>query len=206
PADMQTSTGQINFHFAVEFLLEATGHNGGTGTCTTRESFARAAFKNAQINFRGRYNFHKADIHPLWKARMMLNFWPQFSYRCLCHIINNQDGVRIAHGNSTDGIALAIYIEGVTGGLLLGLKGNMGRDQARYTHIHDNLVIINDLELHDAAGSLYANGAFAGQFALAYENGKAAGAVATVFHFAAITIKNPVTKIHIRIVGGFYQQ
>ena len=98
------------------------------------------------------------------------------------------------------------HINGVLGSKTIGNKRDFLRGQLRFAHVDHDLSVVGQVQLHDTAGCLNTNIAFACQVLVVDETGKTTCSVATVFNFTAVGIENPVLEIDIRTGWLFNDQ
>ena len=104
-------------------------------------------------------------------------------------------GVAYGDGRGGDEIITAINLIG--GLLAVGDKGDLGRGQLRRAHIDRDLAVFFHIDNGDAGAGGDADPVFVGQALVEDKAGKAADAVATLFDFAAVGVKDAVVKVHI---------
>ncbi len=99
PTHRQDAAISFDQRFALRKAAPVRGHQGRRRACSAGQSQARAAFEHFQPDVLEAADLRKTGIHPLGKKRVMLNARADRVERQGLDIINEEDGVGIAHGD-----------------------------------------------------------------------------------------------------------
>jgi hypothetical protein len=93
---------------ARDYVLAHQADRGGTGTGTTSQGFANAAFVNTQSDIGTILYFRETDIDTLRKYMGGLNRFSPALDRNIQHAVDPKDRMRIAHGDGGKRMLLSI--------------------------------------------------------------------------------------------------
>ena len=150
-------------------------------------------------------NPHAVQVVDDVDAAPVLDQGPLIEHRRGVDIVDHLHRVGVAHGKRADVDFYARNVEFVARGASGATQRNIARREARRTHIDANLAVKIEARCDDAALGFDPNFVLGCEPLIANEVHETACAVATLLDLAAVSVENAITKIHIRLGGGFNQ-
>jgi hypothetical protein len=190
----------------IQFIPTDTGDYRRAGIAAAGQGFPDAPLPDPELNMATVADFHKTHIAVPGKVRVCFNAGAEGGYRCIRHTGYPQHRVGIAHADGGDAQSVVAHGQKVFGRFFIVAEGDVSRGELRDTHIDGDLTITLVMQ-HQVPGLRFdSDDLFVREPGAAYEDGEAAGAVATLRHLSAVRVKDAIPEIRIGGRRSLYEQ
>ncbi len=181
PAYHDLATRQLHVDVLVKQRHSLTGHHSCARARAACLSLTDTALVHAQVDVLSVDDCHEADVNELREAFMVFYRRPKIAYWCVCDCLDLQHAVRIAQGHNADVDILSQHDKLD----LLGIK-------FRVAHADSHQAIRIDTSF-DVSRRAFEHEFLCRSVVRCQKTGHTAYAIATLFYFRAIGVKNSIT-------------